>query len=85
MANMDVTQRDQIERAELGHARGDRLLSARGDRWPIAYTVIAGLVAIGLCIAAVSVIDSWAQWLVLAVIVMTTVGLIIAVSPTRRH
>ena len=42
------------------------------------------IVGLALCYAAVSVIDDWYQWLVLAVIALTTVGTVIAVSPNRR-
>ena len=50
----------------------------------IAFTVVA-LVLLGVLVYAVAWgIDNWWQGLVLGVIVMTTVGLMIAVSPKRR-
>lgn len=83
MGNMDVTQREQVERVELGHASDERMLGTRRSRGPIVFNAIAGLLAIALCVAAVAVIESWAQWLVLGMIVVTTIGLMIAVSPNR--
>jgi len=79
---MTVNQRNQYDRATYaGSAEGIRRGSERGAS---IYSVIAGIVAIGLCVAAVSLIEGWAQWVVLAAIVMTTVGFMIAVSPSRR-
>ena len=43
----------------------------------IALGIVGGAVAIDL-------IDSWAQWVVLAGIVVTVIGFMIAVSPNRR-
>jgi hypothetical protein len=84
MANMSANQRAQYERAELGHASGDRLLSARSNRWPLVYmALMVPILACGVYAVAVG-IDEWWQGLVLAVIVMTTVGLMIAISPNRR-
>lgn len=84
MSNMDVTQRTQVERAELGYAGSSRLFRPRSRRAVGAFMIIASIVAIILCIAVVVTVTSWAQWLVLGVIVLTVIGLIIAVSPTRR-
>jgi hypothetical protein len=49
-----------------------------------AYELIAivlGIVGAGI---AVETIDSWAQWVVLAAIVVTVIGFMIAVSPRRE-
>jgi hypothetical protein len=84
MANMDVTQRTQLERTDLGDARSTRLLRARSRRGPIVYTLLALPILGVLVYAAVAGIDEWWQGLVLGVIVLTTIGLMIAVSPNRR-
>jgi hypothetical protein len=84
MANMDVTQRAQMERGDLGDARSTRLLRARSRRWPIVYTLLTLPILGVLVYAAVAGIDEWWQGLVLGVIVLTTIGLMIAVSPNRR-
>jgi hypothetical protein len=42
--------------------------------------IVLGIVGAGI---AVETIDSWAQWVVLAGIVVTVVGFMIAVSPNR--
>jgi len=82
VSNMTVNQRNQYDRATYsGSAERIRHGSERGAT---IYSIIAAIVAIGLCVAAVSLIDGWAQWVVLGAIVMTTVGFMIAVSPNRR-
>jgi len=79
---MTVNQRNQYDRATYsGSAERIRHGSERGAT---IYSIIAAIVAIGLCVAAVSLIDGWAQWVVLGAIVMTTIGFMIAVSPNRR-
>ena len=83
MANMTVTQRTQFERVDLsvpshGHPSprppaGDRL--HRRSRPPCsARSATRTVVAI----------DGWAQAVVLGVIMLTTVGAMIAVNPLRR-
>jgi hypothetical protein len=84
MANMDVTQRSQTERVDLGDARSTRMLRARSQRGPLTYTLLALPILGVLVYATVAGIDEWWQGLVLGVIVLTTVGLMIAVSPNRR-
>jgi hypothetical protein len=82
MGNLDITQRTQLEREDL-LARGEGI--RRGsERGAAIYSVIALIVGAGLSAVAVSTIESWAQWLVLGVIVATTIGFMIAISPTRR-
>ena len=82
MSNMTVNQRNQVEGAAYsGSAERIRHGSERGAA---IYSVIAAVIGIALCVAAVSIIDGWAQWLVLGVIVLTTVGFMIAISPNRR-
>jgi hypothetical protein len=44
--------------------------------------IVVGIVGAGI---AVETIDSWAQWVVLAAIVVTVIGLMIAVSPNREE
>jgi hypothetical protein len=82
MANMNVNQRTQYERAELSvPSTGLRL---RSTRPLIAYTLLAIPLIAVLAWAVVAGIDNWWQALVLGVIIMTTIGLMIAVSPSRR-
>src|SRR5262249_32271634 len=47
------------------------------------YEVIAIIVAIVGGAIAIEEIDSWAQWVVLAAIIVTLIGFMIAVSPNR--
>ena len=84
MSNMDVTQRTQVERVDLGHAQSTRMFRPRSKKSMWVFMIVASIIAIILCVAAIVTVESWAQWLVLGVIVVTVVGLIIAVSPTRR-
>ena len=84
MGNMDATQRTQTERAELGDAGSQRLLRARSNKGPMIYTLLALPILGVLIYAVVAGIDEWWQALVLGVIVLTTIGLMIAVSPNRR-
>jgi membrane protein YdbS with pleckstrin-like domain len=84
MGNMDSTQRSQMERLDLGDARSTRLLSARSRNWGLIYILLALPILGVLVYAAIAGIDNWWQVLVLAVIVLTAVGMMIAISPNRR-
>ena len=44
--------------------------------------IVLGIVGAGI---AAETIDSWAQWVVLAAIVVTVIGFMIAVNPNRRE
>jgi hypothetical protein len=79
---MTVNQRNQYDRAT--YAGSEQRLRHGSERGAAIYSVIAAVIAIGLCVAAVSLIEGWAQWVVLGAIVMTTIGFMIAVSPNRR-
>jgi len=82
MANTDITQRAQYERSDL-LARGEGI--RRGsERAAAIYSVIALVVGALLSAIAVATIENWSQWVVLGVIVITTIGFAIAVSPNRR-
>jgi membrane protein YdbS with pleckstrin-like domain len=82
MAHMTSTDRAQYERPDL--AAPDRTLRV-GDRRPvIAFTVLALVLLGALAFTVFAGIDNWWQALVLGVIVLVTIGLMIAVSPTRR-
>jgi hypothetical protein len=50
----------------------------------IAFVALAAVLVAALVYAVAWGINGWAQGLVLAVIVLTTIGLMIAVSPNRR-
>jgi fatty acid desaturase len=82
MANMTSTDRAQYERAELGSP--DRTMRVRNRRPVIAFTGLALVLLACLAYAAAWGINDWPQALVLGVIVLTTIGLMIAVSPGRR-
>jgi hypothetical protein len=82
MAHMTSQDRAQYERADL--AGPDRSLRVTNRR-SVTIFVALGLVLIAALVYAVAWgIHGWAQGLVLGVIVVTTIGLMIAVSPNRR-
>jgi fatty acid desaturase len=82
MANMTSSERAQYERAEL-HAP-DRTMRVANKRPVVVFTGIALVILAALVYATAWGIDGWAHAMVLGVIVLTVIGLIIAVSPTRR-
>jgi len=82
VSNMTVNQRNQDDRATYaGSAERIRRGSERGAS---VYSIIAVVVAAALCYGAVTLMDGWWQWLVLGMIALTTVGVMIAISPNRR-
>lgn len=81
MGNLDITQRNQLERSTLS---GSDSLRRGSEKGAAVYSVIALVIGVVLSIAALSTIDNWTQWVVLAVIVLTVIGFMIAVSPNRR-
>jgi fatty acid desaturase len=82
MANMNITDRAQYERPDLSGI--DRTMRVGNRRPVIAFTVMALVLLAALAYAAFAGIDNWWQGLVLGVIALTTIGLMIAVSPARR-
>lgn len=81
MGNLDVTQRNSLERSTLADTGSLRHGSERGSA---IYSVVALAIGLALGYAAVQTIDSGWQWLVFGVIVLTTIGAMIALSPNRR-
>jgi fatty acid desaturase len=82
MANMTSSDRAQYERPDL--SAPDRTLRVTDRRPVIAYTVVAVLILAVLAYAVAWGINGWPQALVLGVLLLTAVGLMIAVSPRRR-
>ncbi len=82
MANMDVTDREGYERSTLSDSGAQ--IRRGSERGAAIYSVIAVLVGAALCYAAVEAIKGWAQWLVLAVLVVFTVALAFAIGPNRK-
>lgn len=71
--------------ATIGYDESREELLGRGGGTGVAiYDVVAIIVAIGGSIIAIETIDHWSQWLVLAAIIATVIGFMIAVSPRRR-
>ena len=82
MGNLDITQRNSLERSTAGRQRRPaprnregrgRLRGDRPDHRGRA-----------LRYAAIETINSGWQWLVLGMIVVTLIGAMIALSPNRR-
>jgi lysylphosphatidylglycerol synthetase-like protein (DUF2156 family) len=82
MANTDITQRSQYERSDL--LAGGEGLRRGSEKGAAIYSVIALIVGIALAVVALSTIESWAQWVVLGVVVAFTVALMVALGPNRR-
>jgi threonine/homoserine efflux transporter RhtA len=82
MSRMTESQRLQFDRPDL---RGpDRSVRMATNRPLYIFMAIAVVIAGLLGWQAIERIDGWASWVVLGAIVATTIGMIIAVSPTRR-
>jgi fatty acid desaturase len=82
MSNMTSSDRAQYERPDL--SAPDRSMRVRDRRPVIAYTIVAVMVLAVLAYAVAWGIKGWPQALVLGVLLLTAVGLMIAVSPKRR-
>jgi VIT1/CCC1 family predicted Fe2+/Mn2+ transporter len=81
MSNMTVNQRNQIEGA--AYSGSSERIRHGSERGVLVYNVIALIIGAALCVAALSVISGWAQWVVLGAIVATVAGFMIAISPNR--
>jgi hypothetical protein len=82
MANMELQQRNQLERIDLTvPSTGVDLRSGRGLT---IYAVISTGILVALGYAAIKEISGWAGAIVLGVIILNLVGLMIAVRPNRR-
>ncbi len=82
MSNMTVNQRNEMERATL--AGTNERIRRGSERGALVFNVFALIIGAALSAAALSVIDGWAQWIVLIAIVATVVGFMIAISPNRK-
>jgi len=82
MANTDITQRSQYERSDL--LAGGEGIRRGSEKGAAVYSLIALVIGVGLAYAALKTIDNWAQWVVLAVIVVFTVAVAIAIGPNRK-
>jgi fatty acid desaturase len=82
MANMSVNQRTQFDRVELSVPTTG--VQVRDRRPLVAFTVISAAILAALIYATAIAVDGWAQAVVLGVIMLTTVGVMIAVNPLRR-
>ena len=81
MANMDVTDREGYERSTLSDSGAQ--IRRGSEKGAAIYSVLAVIIGAALCYAAFTTIEGWAQWLVLAVLVVFTVALAFAVGPNR--
>jgi hypothetical protein len=82
MSHMTVNQRNQFERIELStpstgvHVRNP-------NRVVVTNLILLAIFGV-LAYATVQALDSWARGVVLAMIFVTTIGAMIALSPNRR-
>ncbi len=77
------SERMQIERFELGDASNDAALRSTGRRVVPILNLALIAIAAALLWATIATFDGWAHAIVIAMIVTTTIGLIIAISPRR--
>ena len=82
MANTDITSRAQYERTDL-LAGGDERIRRGSERGSVIYVVVALVIAVALGWGAITLIENWAQWLVLGVLAIFTAALMFAVGPDR--
>jgi hypothetical protein len=82
MSHLTQSDRNQFDRATYS-GTADRIRHG-SERGAAIYSVIALVIGVVLCIGAATVIEGWAQWVVAGGILATTVGFMIAVSPSRR-
>jgi hypothetical protein len=82
MSNMTVNQRNQFDRVELSVPTTG--VGVRDNRRMVAFTVVATLLVAVLVLANLTLIEGWAQAIVFGFILLTAVGAMIAVSPSRR-
>jgi hypothetical protein len=82
MANTDITQRSQYERSDL--LAGGEGIRRGSEKGAAIYSVIALIIGIVLSVAALATIESWAQWVVLGVIVLFTAAIMAAIGPARK-
>jgi hypothetical protein len=82
MSHMTENQRMQFDRPDLSGP--DRSVRMTSDRPLLIYMAFAVVIAGLLGWQAIVRIDGWPSLVVLGMIVVTTIGMIIAVSPTRR-
>jgi len=82
MANTDITQRAQYERSDL--LAGGEGIRRGSEKGAAVYSVIALVIGVALAYGALKTIDNWAQWVVLAVIVVFTVAVAVAIGPNRK-
>ena len=82
---MSVPGYDDPESIQREEARQELIgRGGKGGRGTEAYTIILVVVALIAVAIAIESIDSWAQWVVLGGIVLTVIGFMIALSPSRR-
>jgi hypothetical protein len=81
---MTLSERVQVERFELGDARNDAALRPKGQLAVPVLSVVLVATAAVLIWQTAELFAGWDHAIVLAGIVTTTVGLMIAISPQRR-
>ena len=82
MSHMTVNQRMQFDRIDLSVPTTGTQVRRR--RALIIFNAVALAIFAALAYASVIAIDGWAQGVVLAMIVLTAIGAMIALSPNRR-
>jgi hypothetical protein len=83
LSNMTENQRMQYARPDLSVPSTG--ISVRSKRGLVIYTVIASIVLVALSYATIQALNGWAMFVVLAGIIVTTIGGAIAVMHGRKE
>jgi hypothetical protein len=81
---MELSERMMVERYELGDAQEDAGLRSRGGAAVALLTGALIATAATLLVATIETLEGWAHLIVIGALLVTVVGLMIAISPNRR-
>ena len=81
---MELSERMMVERYELGRAQEDAALRSRGGAAVGLLTGALIATAATMLVATIETLEGWAHLIVIGALVVTVVGLMIAISPNRR-
>lgn len=84
MSNMEITERERMSKTQFD-AGGTVPIRRGGEKGAMAFNAVALVVAGLLIAAALNFLGDWHRWVVASGILFLLVGVMIAISPRRRH
>ena len=81
---MELSERMMVSRYELGNAQEDAALRSHGGLGMGILTAALAAIAGLLVAATIEAYQGWAHLVVIGALLVTTVGLMIAIAPNRR-